>query len=383
MSVQAILVDDARWERVHAATGGSMDACFQCGTCTASCPVLSRGGESFSARRLLRRAQLGLDGGYASAWQCTACRQCETRCPRHVGVVESIMGLRTIDFETGRAPPEAHEVLWSVLEEGNSCKAPRLERAKWAAGLGLKDARAGANVLLYVGCASSYDARLQRTARSAAGLLTAAGVDVGILGVHERCCGDAVRVNGERGFLERLVQQNAKTFGDTKAQTIVTLSPHCYDIIRNVYPRYGLGAEVLHATEYFQRLLDAGKLQPARRDPVDVAYHDPCYLGRYNHVYEAPRKLLESVPGVRLVEMSNSRSNALCCGGGGGGVWRRDDGNRLSTQRYQQAKDTRAQLLATACPYCIQNFEDDGRRLHGPRVLDVAELLAPPPGVAR
>ncbi len=153
------------------------------------------------------------------------------------------------------------------------------------------------------------------------------------------------------------------------------MSPHCFDMFRNLYPRYGLEAEVLHYTEYLERLLDSDGFKPPKAKKVTVAYHDPCYLGRYNGVFESPRKLLESVPGVSLDEMEESRLNALCCGGGGGGMWREEGGERLSDVRLQQAKDMEVPILATSCPYCIQNFEDSARRLSGPRVVDVTELL--------
>lgn len=366
-----------RWDRLQQLTGGAANACFQCGTCSATCPVLARGDAPTTVRQVLREAQLGSDLQTQDFWFCTACRQCETRCPRDVPIVEAIMGLRAVSFEEGKMPPEFHTLLWGTLEEGNPWAGPRHERAKWANGLGIKDASKGASVLLYAGCAVSYDARLQGIARGLAAILGAAGVDFGILGAGEKCCGDAVRSTGERDYLARLVEQNVKQFQQTGAQTILTVSPHCYDIFRNVYPAYGLTAEVLHATQYLERLLDAGKLKPPARAAETVAYHDPCFLGRHNGVFEAPRKLLENVPGVRLVEMPESRWNALCCGGGGGGMWQTQPGERLSDRRYDQAVSTGAGTLASTCPYCIQNFEDSGRRRPGPKVVDIIELLAP------
>lgn len=358
-----------------------MDPCFQCGTCSATCPLAAGdGAEPYSARRLLRVAQLGLpdDDGL---FRCVACRQCETRCPRGVNIVESVMGLRSLAFEERRSPPEDHKLLWSTLEEGNPWSAPRAERAKWSEGLNLRDAKQGVRVLLYAGCAVSYDPRLMRVARGLASAMTTAGVDVGILGPKERCCGDAARSTGERAYLERLVMDNVKAMRETGAQTIVAVSPHCYDIFRNLYPRYGLEAEVLHATQYLERLLDEDKLPKPARVEGRVAYHDPCFLGRHNGVYEAPRKLLEHVPGLELVELKDTRANALCCGGGGGGMWRNDPA-RLADRRYMQAKDADLSLVATSCPYCIQNFEDAGKRFGGPRVRDVTELLFPTGGSA-
>lgn len=377
--VEAVLeLDDELWDRVQELTAGAMNPCYQCGTCTATCPLLHQLDKPFSARKILRRAQLGLEDGLEDIWLCSACALCEVRCPRDVHIVEAIMGLRALAFKARRVPPEMYRLLWSTLEEGNPWSGPRSERAKWAQGLKVRDAAAGVSVLLYAGCAISYDPRLQRVARGLVQLLGKAGVDVGILGAREKCCGDAVRVTGERGYMERLIEDNVKSFGDTGASTIIAISPHCFDMFRNLYPRYGLEAEVLHYTEYLERMLDAGKLKIPKVKKSRVAYHDPCYLGRYNGVFEPPRKLLESVPGLALEELRENKLNALCCGGGGGGMWREEGGARLSDSRLEQVKEAEVSLLATSCPYCIQNFEDSSRRLDGPPVVDVMELMIRP-----
>jgi Fe-S oxidoreductase len=375
MMVEAVtILDDELWQRVHDLTSGAMDPCYQCGTCSATCPLLHYLGRPLSARKILRRAQLGLEG-LEDVWLCSACRLCEVHCPRGVNIVEAIMGLRALAFKGRRVPSEMYKLLWSTLEEGNPWNGPRSERSKWADGLRVRDATKGVKVLLYVGCAVSYDPRLQGVARSMVRALSRAGVDFGILGERERCCGDAIRSTGERGYLLRLIQENIRDFEETGAETVVTVSPHCYDIFRNLYPRYGLDAEVLHYSEYLERLLDSEALRPRRMRKTRVVYHDPCYLGRYNGVFEPPRRLLEAVPGLQLEELDETRLQALCCGGGGGGMWREEGGERLSDRRFLQAKEAGVPVLATSCPYCIQNFEDSGRRLGGPRVLDVMELL--------
>lgn len=381
MAGAPVELDDELWQKVYDLTAGAMNPCFQCGTCTAACPLLSFLGRPLSARRILRRAQLGIDDDMEEIWLCNACRACEVRCPREVHIVEAIMGLRALAFKARQVPPEMNRLLWSTLEEGNPWNGPRSERAKWAEGLRVRDASEGVGTLLYVGCAVSYDPRLQRLALGMARFLTKAGVDFGILGEKERCCGDAVRVTGERGYLERLIEDNVEAFRETRASTVIAISPHCFDMFRNLYPRYGLEAEVLHYTEFLERLVDAGALKIPRRKRSVVAYHDPCYLGRYNGVFEPPRKLLESVPGLQLEELRENRLNALCCGGGGGGMWREEAGERLSDKRMEQAKEAEVPLLATSCPYCIQNFEDSTRRLGGPLVMDVMELLTGAKGV--
>lgn len=375
MMTEAVTVlDDELWERVHELTAGAMDPCYQCGTCSATCPLMEYLGRPISARRLLRRAQLGLQG-LDEIWMCSACRLCEVRCPRGVNIVEAIMGLRALAFKGRAVPGGMYKLLWSALEEGNPWQGPRSERFKWAGGLRVRDAFKGVKVLLYVGCAVSFDSRLQGLARAMVRTLSRTGIDFGVLGNRERCCGDAVRVTGERGYLLRLIENNIRDFEETGAETIVTISPHCYDIFRNLYPSHGLETEVLHYTEYLERLLDGDLLKPSRRKRTRVAYHDPCYLGRYNGIFEPPRRLLESVGGIELEELRDNRFHAICCGGGGGGMWREEGGERLSDMRFKQAKEADIAVLATSCPYCIQNFEDSGRRLGGPQVVDVMELL--------
>lgn len=376
MSEAVIELNDARWEQIHLLTAGAMSPCYQCGTCTATCPILQQLGRPYSVRSIIRRAQLGQDGALDDIWLCVACAQCEARCPRQVPIVETIMGLRALAFTERKVPAEMYDLLWSVLEDGNPWEGTRSKRARWADGLDLKNAAAGVKVLLYAGCAISYDAKLQRLARNMAAILTRAGVDFGILGEREKCCGDAVRVTGERGYLKRLIESNIKDFQQTEAEAIVALSPHCFDIFRNLYPTYGLETKVLHYTEYLEHLLDEGELPlPALPEGTAVAYHDPCYLGRGNGVFEAPRRLLQAVPGLKLTELRDNRANALCCGGGGGGMWLEPGGERLSDKRFAQAKEADVSILATACPYCVQNFHDSARRMGGPRVMDVLEIL--------
>lgn len=375
MPERIVELDDERWEQVHRLTAGAMSACYQCGTCTATCPLLQYLGRPFSARTILRRAQLGLDGWPEDVWLCTACGLCETRCPREVHIVETIMGMRALAFQQRKVPPAVYKLLWSVLEDGNPWNGSRSRRALWAKGLDVRDAAQGVNVLLYVGCAVSYDRQLQRLAQNMVHRLSRAGVHFGILGEREKCCGDAVRVTGERGYLQQIIEDNIQQFKRTGAEVIVAISPHCFDIFRNLYPHYGLAAEVLHYTEYLERLLDSGSLRPPELREATVAYHDPCYLGRTNGVFEAPRRLLQSVPGLQLQELADNRMNALCCGGGGGGMWLEEEGERLADKRFTQAKAAGVSVLTTACPYCVQNFRDSAGRLGGPQVMDVLEIL--------
>jgi Fe-S oxidoreductase len=274
-------------------------------------------------------------------------------------------------------PARLEEVLWKVYESGNPWGERRKTRAKWTEGLGVKEALEGVDVLLYTGCASSYDARLQRAAKAVSFILKTAGVDFGVLKTEERCCGDAVYQAGEDAYLEELITENVATFRKTKASVVLSISPHCFNIFKTLYPKYGATFRPVHYTQFIADLLDSGKIKLTQRFETAVTYHDPCYLSRYHGIQEEPRKLIESIRGVNLLEMENSKENALCCGGGGARVFQEEVGERLSNIRVREASETGAQILATSCPYCIQNFEDsvktEGKNM---QVSDVAELIA-------
>jgi len=375
MTAETITVNDELWDRLNQAVA-PMTLCYQCGVCTAICP-LSSTGKSPSVRKLVRSAQVGLMTASNDAWLCTTCKQCEITCPRGVPIVDVLHALRTIAFFERKAPQKLEELLWKVYESSNPWGETKATRARWAEGLNIKDAMEGADVLLYVGCASSYDPRLQRIARAVASILEAAKVNFGILKTQEKCCGDAVYQTGEDAFLEELITENVASFRKTKASVVVSISPHCFNIFKTLYPKYGADFRAVHYSEFLAELLDAGKINLTRRLEQTVTYHDPCYLSRYHGIEEPPRKLLESIKGLKLLEMTNTKQNTLCCGGGGGRMFQESEGDRLSNIRIREAAETGAQTLASACPYCIQNFED-GIKTQGKsmQVSDVAELIA-------
>ncbi len=378
MTSQMLFLNDEVWERISELTGGAMDPCYQCGTCTATCPWGFVSGKPLNVRKLLRSAQLGVDGEPSDLWLCSTCKYCEERCPRQVEIVRAILGLRTAAFEDRKAPDRLVNTLWSVFEDGNPWGGASRDRGKWAEGLEVPSALNGVKVLLYVGCTASYDPRIQNVARSLVKILRSADIDFGILGSQEKCCGDVVRSVGEQGFLEELVEKNVETFNATGAETVVTVSPHCLEIFSDVYSGYGAEFRATHYTEFLADLLDRGTLRLSNGGGASVTYHDPCYLGRYLDVYDPPRRLLEAIPGVNLVEMKNSKNNAICCGGGGGGMWIEVEAEkRLADLRTEEARETQATVIATACPFCIINFEDSLKksRVSDVSVRDVAELV--------
>jgi len=354
---------------------GIASLCFQCGACTANCPLNINDGTRMNPRKILRKLQLGLKPD-VDPFMCMMCMACEWVCPRGVKILDVIRYFRVEAYRANRTPEKLVQALWNIYEEGNPWGYPSKDRGKWSSGLQIRER---AKTLLYVGCITSYDIRLQKIARNIVRLLTDSGVEVAVLGGRERCCGDTIYNAGETDFLEELIEDNIKQFKETDAETIITVSPHCNNMIKNVYPLYGGDFEVFHYTEYLNNLLEVGKLQiPQRYNGEKVTYHDPCYLGRYMNIFEEPRKLLEHVKGIELVEMKLNKAVSLCCGGGGGHIlFESKPDERPSNIRVRQAAETCAKTLVTSCPYCIINFEDSVKMQKlGMQVADLTEILS-------
>ena len=354
---------------------GNLSSCYQCGTCTAICPM------NVPVRSVMRGAQVGAkDLAITDAlWQCATCKQCEVACPRGVDITGVIHALRGISYGERKVPAKLEAALWRVYEEGTAWEGKKNERARWAEGLNVKVGKP-AKHLLYLDDAASFDPRLQDISRSLVKILNAAGVDFAILGDKEKSSGDEVYQIGEDGFLEELAQSNIELFKGVGADDIITVSPHSNGVFRDVYPKYGSLPPVFHYTEFLSGMLDKDLLKlknGAGNGGLTVTYHDPCYLGRYGGVYEEPRKLLENLPGVKLAEMDDNRSNALCCGGGGGGMYIESEGVRPSHMRVSQAEKSGASVMATACPFCVLNFEDGVKTVGSSvKIRDVAEIVA-------
>lgn len=355
--------------------GGTVSSCYQCGTCTAICPM------NVPVRSIMRGAQVGIKelAVTEDLWHCATCKECEVACPRDVDITGVIHSLRGLSYKERKAPQKLEAALWRVYEEGTAWEGKKNERARWAEGLNVKVGKP-AKHLLYLDDAASFDPRLQRIAQSLVKVFNASGVDFAILGEKEKSSGDEVYQIGEEGFLEELAQSNIESFKSVGAEDIITVSPHSNGVFRDVYPKYGSLPPVFHYTQFLAELLDHGQVKPKQAnggDGLTVTYHDPCYLGRYGGVYEEPRKLLENIPGVKLSEMDDNRSNALCCGGGGGGMYVESEGERPSHRRVSQAEESGASVMATACPFCVLNFEDGVKTVGSSiKIRDVAEILA-------
>lgn len=355
--------------------GAKLPSCLQCGTCTGSCPTAHAW--DVTPRQLVRLLQLGRREEVLRPevlYFCSQCYSCKVRCPMGIQLTEVLMEARRMAVREGAGPLEAQEALIkSVRNYDNPWMQPRQARDRWAKRLRLKILpREQAEVLYYPGCTAAYVASAQGVAVSSAELLLRCGVDFGILGREEACCGSTALRVGERGLYEELAARNMELFNRTGAEIIVTACAGCYGVLKHEYPKLGeLRAEVLHLSELLLRLLEEGKLDLPEIERR-VTYHDPCHLGRHGGVYDAPRRILKAIPGLELVEMERVRENSLCCGAGGG--VRTAHGSfaaELAERRLAEAAATGAELLVTCCPFCEANL------VGGLPVLDLVELLKP------
>jgi Fe-S oxidoreductase len=366
---------------IRASGGEAFKFCYECGKCDVVCPWNRV--RNFSIRRIMREAVFGMtDIESEDIWLCTTCGLCPRECPRDVKQVESGVSLRRIAAEYGVYPASVKPIRGvsaSLMGEGNPLNEKREDRAKWTEGLAVKTFSEDMEVLYFPGCYLSYDPRLKKVARATAELLGEAGVEFGILGAGESCCGESVRKAGGEEVFRALAKENIKTFIDHGVKRILVSSPHCFHTFRNEYPEFMVHFEVTHISQYLAELAGTGRLRLSGEYPKAVAYHDPCYLGRHNGVYDEPRRVLEGVPGLELREMPDARERSLCCGGGGGRVWMETPkSERFSDIRLGQARNVGAQVLATSCPYCITMFEEsrlglaDGESIE---VKDITEIV--------
>jgi Fe-S oxidoreductase len=346
---------------IKASGGDAFKRCFQCGLCDTVCPWNRV--RSFSMRKLVREATFGLteiEG--EDIWRCTTCGRCPQQCPRDVKQIESGIALRRIANEYGVFPAPVKTVRTinaGLVAQGNPFGEDREKRAAWAEGLSIRPFTEDMEILYFPGCYLSYDPRLKKVAKATANILNKAGVDFGILGSKENCCGESIRKTGDEELFKRLAKDNIKTFIDNGVKKILVSSPHCYHTFKNEYPDFRVNFEIVHISQYLFELLNEGRLELKKDFPKKVTYHDPCYLGRHNGIYDEPRGVMSKIPGLELTELFESRSNSLCCGGGGGRVWMETPkGERFCDMRIDQALGLGAEVLATSCPYCITMLED-------------------------
>ena len=361
-------------QAIAEAGGEALKKCYQCGTCTGTCPWTPI--THFNIRMLVRMSQLGLEGIEDNMWGCSTCKYCVDRCPRGVEIIDLVRAIRSVYSAGGQLPQSLRAFVGSMSARGNPWSGDEAKRNDWA-----KEKyplfTADQEYLNFTCCTLCYDPRNTRVARAQAAIFNAAGLSWGIPSKSVNCCGESLNKVGDGELFERLKTKNLQYFDNNDVKKMIVASPHCLDTFRK---EYGRDYAVIHFTELAANLLKSGKIKPQKDlGNIKVTYHDSCYLGRHNHIYDEPREVLKAIPGVDFVEMERIREQSMCCGGGGGGLWmQKMKGERLSDLRIEEALATGATVLATACPYCITMFEDSIRTLNADdkiKVMDVSELL--------
>ncbi|MBI4456618.1 MAG: (Fe-S)-binding protein [Acidobacteria bacterium] len=367
--------------------GESFGWCYQCGQCVPVCPVDIVG--SYGPRKLFRQVQTGMDLLQSpELWKCTTCMNCLRVCPKEVNLIQIMPAVREQAVLEGYVPPELQKMFENCAQYGNPLGESPRKRADWAKNSDvpipiMSQLNRPVQVLWFVSDYPSYLKRGIDASRALARVFQALGVDFGILGTEEKCDGDSQRLAGEPGLFEELATHNIKMFKKYKFDKVVVTDPHALNAFRKEYPKLGVRFDVEHYTQFLAARLS--QLQPMLRKEIryKVTFHDPCYLGRHNGEYEAPRKLLRGIPGVQFTEMWRCKENGYCCGGGGGGMWLDSFmadhvSERLSERRVREAVETGAEVLAICCPYEVSRFEDavkstgnEGRLI----VRDIIELI--------
>lgn len=408
-------IEDFTWKAIL-----DFYTCTECGRCSDNCPA-HRTGKILSPKQLtvdlrdhLYGRQEELIGGHHEEpakdedddddeepfrlvgdvihpdvlWACTTCRACEEQCPVMISYVDKIVDMRrNLVLIKGEMPAELQGPFDGMETNGNPWNMSRMDRGAWSEGLDIPTMadKPDAEVLYWVGCAASYDDRAKKIARAVARLMKKAKVDFALLGEEESCTGDPARRAGNEFLFASLAEGNAEVLNGYKEQggikKIITACPHCFNTLANEYPDFGAKFEVVHHSVFLNELVSSGKLKPKTKVNEKVVFHDSCYLGRYNDVYEQPRNVLKAIPGLKLLEVEQAnRSKGLCCGAGGMQMFMEEQNkDRMSVRRSLQLVDTGAETIASSCPFCTtmltdglkaQNKEDDIKQ------LDIAELLA-------
>jgi len=290
---------------------------------------------------------------------------------------------RNLVMERASIPETGEGALRSIEARGHPWRGTTLSRTDWTEGLGIKalSEDSDVDILFWVGCTEALEERSMKVARAFARIMKVAGIKFGILGSEEICCGDPARRLGNEYLFQLQAQGNIELFKNYGIKRIVTACPHCYNMLKHEYPQLGGQFEIIHHSDFIAGLLKEGKLRIIKGRRGIVTYHDSCFLGRYNNIYESPREILNSMPDITLVEMERNRERGFCCGGGGGHLWLEEQkkGERINEMRAAQAIAAKAQLIATACPYCLQMFEDGIKAKAAEeslKVMDIAELVA-------
>jgi len=315
-------------------------------------------------------------------WDCTTCRACMEACPVFIEHIDKIVDMRrNLVLEQAMMPETAEMVLRCIEDRGHSCRGTTYSRGDWCLPLGLPSISEDQDVdiIYWVGCAASLEERSMKVAVAVADVLRAAGTKVGVMCEDETCCGEPARRLGNEYLFQMQALKNIEVFKKYGIKKILVSCPHCYNTFKNEYPQFGGELEVVHHSQLIADLIRQGRLKLSNALEQTITYHDACYLGRHNGIYESPRQVLRAIPGAKMVEMERSRGRSFCCGGGGGHFWMEErEGVRISEMRTEHAINTKADILATACPYCLQMFEDAIKAKEASeylKAMDIAELV--------
>jgi len=363
--------------------------CTKCSICFSACPAaidekfLGPSALTANYRFIADSRDEGLDERLKpmadNVWLCTSCNSCTLFCPKLVNCSNAVVEDRSVLVEMGFIPRTVKDVLESVMKYHNPMGTHQSKRMAWAEGLNIKTFPnvAKADVLYFVCCSTAYDVRNREIARTMAAIFERLGVDYATLGEEEWCCGDHILRMGEKGLFEILAEHNAAVFQKFNANRIVTVSPHCYSTFKNDRPYKDLGLNVQHYTQFLAEAIEKGKIKPSKRVERRVAYHDPCFLGKRNQIYDEPRQILRSIKGLELVEMRRTRESSFCCGGGAGRVWTEeaDPEKRPCVNRVKEALEMEVDTIAVACPFCVTTLEDAVKVLEVENKIAVKDIL--------
>jgi len=347
-------------EIIKAEVGDTFLECMQCGTCSAVCPLSQA--FFYSPRRMLRQLALNLGTRQTldqSVWDCVMCNECSVNCPRGIDIIEVMRAIREKNIENQKIPGHAQLPLLSLEQSNNPWNQPHEKRMDWANTINIPDSTPKDEYCLFTCCTTAYETSFfqqeTKPAQILPGLLRQAGVLFSTLGTNESCCGDPAHIFGDTDLFLEGMKKNTELFLKSGIKKIVTTSPHCLDTFKKDYPGLSRSIVIEHYTQLLDRLITEERLRPTLEINSVATFHDPCYLGRHNSIFDEPRRTLKSIPGLILVEMASSKEKSLCCGGGGGGAWKSLSLERqLGVIRIREALAIGADVIVTACPFCIR-----------------------------